>query len=88
MQFKQRFVYIALACLPLLSSVVLLMNAQAQAPMKAQIVFESDRDGSPEIYVMDVDGKNQRNLTDHPNYDRSPDWFDPDFSYAVSPPAN
>ena len=50
---------------------------------QAQIVFQSDRDGhvhprfgwpSFEIYVMEVDGKNQRRLTNHPNWDISPSW--------------
>ena len=30
-----------------------------------------------EIYVMDSDGKNQRNLTNHPGTDMYPVWFDP-----------
>jgi Tol biopolymer transport system component len=38
----------------------------------------SDRDGSPrrnDIFVMDADGSNVRNLTDSPDLDeRSPDW--------------
>ena len=50
---------------------------------QAQIVFASDRDGQPDfipgwfthdIFVMDVDGKNQRNLTNHPDKDHSPSW--------------
>ena len=50
---------------------------------QARIVFQSDRDGhvhprlgwsSYEIYVMEVDGNNQRRLTNHPNWDTSPSW--------------
>ena len=41
---------------------------------QAQIAFMSQRDGNPEIYVMDVDGKNQRRLTNHPDNDLSPSW--------------
>ena len=42
---------------------------------RAQIIFVSDRDGhSKEIYVMDADGKNPQNLTNHPAEDWSPSW--------------
>ncbi|MFQ6044050.1 MAG: hypothetical protein ACE5PV_24615 [Candidatus Poribacteria bacterium] len=34
---------------------------------------------------MDVDGKNQRRLTNNPGHDEFPDWFDPAFAYSVSP---
>ena len=40
-------------------------------------------DGNPEIYVMDADGGNPRNLTNHPEDDLAPAWFGPAFS--VSP---
>ena len=52
----------------------LLSNVWTQAPRKAQIVFSSDRDGNDEIYVMDIDGNNSRNLTNHPGSDYSPVW--------------
>ena len=39
---------------------------------KEQIVFESDRDGNTEIYIMDIDGANQRRLTNNPAFDSSP----------------
>ena len=50
---------------------------------QAQIVFQSNRDGhvhprlgwpSYEIYVMEVDGNNQRRLTDNDFYDTHPSW--------------
>ena len=41
---------------------------------KPMIVFSSARDGNAEIYVMDVDGKNQRRLTNHPAADFHPSW--------------
>lgn len=63
MQFKQKLAYIALGCIMLLSSAILLMNVRAQTLQKAQIAFVSNRDGNEEIYVMDVDGKNPRRLT-------------------------
>lgn len=74
MQFKYRLAYMALACVLLLSGVVLLINVRAQAPRQAQIVFSSDRDGNSEIYVMDVDGKNQRRLTNNPAGNGSAAW--------------
>ena len=42
---------------------------------QGQIAFQSDRDGNPEIYVMDIDGKNQQRLTNNPNDDWNPSWF-------------
>ena len=41
---------------------------------QAQITFQSDRDGNWEIYVMDADGDNQRNLTNNPSDDTHPSW--------------
>jgi TolB protein len=37
-----------------------------------RIVFETTRDGNREIYVMNVDGSNQTNLTRHPKNDFCP----------------
>ena len=37
----------------------------AWSPDNAQIAFMSDRDGDWEIYVMDADGGNLRQLTDN-----------------------
>lgn len=52
-------------------------------------MFYSDRDGpSGEIYVMDANGNNQRNLTNHPALDGGfgrASWFDPAFAHSVSP---
>ena len=41
---------------------------------QAQIAFVSHRDGNPEVYVMDIDGNNPRNLTNNPGKDWSPSW--------------
>lgn len=38
------------------------------------IAFFSDRDGNDEIYVMNADGSDQRNLTHHPASDTDPAW--------------
>ena len=38
------------------------------------IAFESARDGNFEVYVMDSNGSNQTNVTNHPANDRRPTW--------------
>lgn len=47
---------------------------EAPAPIPCTIVFESDRDGNREIYVMEPDGSNPRNLSNHPADDFNPVW--------------
>jgi len=39
-----------------------------------KIVFTSERDGNPEIYVMESDGSNQINVTNNPAKDVTPVW--------------
>jgi len=39
-----------------------------------QIAFTSNRDGNPEIYVMDADGTNLVKLTNNAAIDQGPDW--------------
>ena len=81
MRLKREFAYTSLGCVLLLSGVVLMINVQAQAPKQAQIVFYSNRDGADlskradwEIYVMDVDGNNQRRSTNNPSSNKNPSW--------------
>ncbi len=38
------------------------------------IVFESDRDGNPEVYTLDIATGEVRRLTDHPAFDNAADW--------------
>jgi hypothetical protein len=54
-------------------AVVLVITPLAAIPVKSafpgangKIVFRSDRDGNPEIYVMDPDGSEQTNLSNNP----------------------
>ena len=44
------------------------------SPNGHKIVFESDREGHWDIYVMDFSGKNLERLTEHVSDDRRPSW--------------
>ena len=59
-----------------LASVVVLVLAPLMVCVDAQarIAFMSHRDGNWEIYVMDDDGDNLRNLTNSPDDDQYPSW--------------
>jgi TolB protein len=46
----------------------------AWSPTGHQIAFTSDRDGAPQIYLMETDGSNVRRLTLEGNYNASPSW--------------
>lgn len=46
----------------------------AWSPDGKRIAYWSNRDGNPEIYVMNVDGSGVRRLTNHPAADGSPTW--------------
>ena len=46
----------------------------AKAPATAKIVFSSNRDGNFEIYIMNPDGSDQTNLTEHRDTDYNPVW--------------
>ncbi|MEK6808571.1 MAG: dockerin type I domain-containing protein [Nanoarchaeota archaeon] len=41
---------------------------------KAKIAFVSERDGNREIYLMEDDGSNQRNVSNNPDFDDVPMW--------------
>ena len=41
---------------------------------EGKIIFVAFRDGDQEIYVMDADGSDERNLTNDPGDDFDPDW--------------
>ncbi len=43
-------------------------------PEVGHIVYVSDKDGNPEIYSVDSDGKNERRLTNNPADDYNPRW--------------
>ncbi|MDE0503208.1 MAG: hypothetical protein OXI86_03925, partial [Candidatus Poribacteria bacterium] len=60
----------------LIASVLVLTLAAMtiQQDAQPQIAFVSARDGDINIYVMDEDGKNVVQLTDHPQVDATPAW--------------
>ncbi len=70
MQRRYNLARMILASAVVLGLTLLMVCVDAQA----QIVFASDRNGNMEIYVMDIDGKNSRNLTNNRHADRSPSW--------------
>ncbi len=72
MQPKRKLAYIVSACGLSLSGIVLFLNVWAQASEEAQITFVSDRGGNWDIYAVDTDGKNLRNLTEHRAFDYAP----------------
>ncbi|MDA0179489.1 DPP IV N-terminal domain-containing protein [Solirubrobacter phytolaccae] len=49
-------------------------SAPAWSPDGRQIAFESDLDGDREIYVMNADGSNVRQLTHNGNWEEGPAW--------------
>jgi TolB protein len=48
--------------------------APSGSPDGKKIVFQSQRDGNLEIYVMNVDGSEQKRLTNNPAQDDFPSW--------------
>ena len=70
MQRRENLTHFLLANVVVLVLTPLMVAVEAQA----QIVFMSLRDGNPEIYVMEIDGNNQRRLTNNPNPDIVPSW--------------
>ena len=44
------------------------------SPDGRRIAFRKFLDNNSEVYVMDSDGRNVRNLTDHPAFDGWPEW--------------
>ena len=59
MRRRYNLAHLMLASVVVLVLTPLLVDVDAQA----RIAFVSERDGNPEIYVMNVDGKNQQRLT-------------------------
>ncbi len=60
------------ACLIALSMTPISLAASPAA--NGKIAFDTNRDGNPEVYVMNADGSEQTNLTNNPARDWSPAW--------------
>ena len=69
--------YTALVKTATLVCFLLVMPFCVSASDTTHIAFTSERDGNAEIYIMDINGKNLRNLTNHPALDMQP-AFSPD----------
>ena len=50
------------------------ISVWAEAPESEKVAFVSKRDGNAEIYIMNPDGSEQINLTQHPAEDYDPAW--------------
>ena len=48
----------------------------AWSPYGTEIVFQTDRDGNEEVYIMNADGSNPFNLSNHPAEDCCGYWYD------------
>ena len=70
MQRRCSLAHFILASIIVLGLTLLMVCVDAQA----QIAFSSNREGDYEIYVMDINGKNQRRLTNSRHGDYSPSW--------------
>ena len=70
MQRRYSLTHLILASVIALGLTLLMVCVDAQA----QITFVSKRDGNAEIYVMDINGGNQRRLTNNSHADSSPSW--------------
>ncbi len=78
MQRRYNLAHLILASVIVLGIMPLMVCVDAQA----RIAFESDRGRNRQIYVMDADGSNPRNLTNHPNDDEDPAWLNVVLSVA------
>ena len=59
---------------PLASAQAEFLAAPSWSPDGSRIAYVSDQGGNLDIWVMDRDGGNAVNLTDHPEKDHSPAW--------------
>ncbi|MDE0300629.1 MAG: hypothetical protein OXN17_18490 [Candidatus Poribacteria bacterium] len=72
MPFKARCTFVGTLVVALFILMQLAENGYASR--RTKIAFVSTRDGNPEIYVMDGDGRNLRRVTVNPNVDRLQAW--------------
>ena len=79
---KIKYAHLAFGIALVLSSNLFAMDLNAQAPGKQYLSFSSLRSGNLEIYIIDTDGNNLRNLTNHPASDHSATWSPSGRSFA------
>lgn len=71
---KGTMVFILVVAVTIISPPVRTQNAEEADPRQWKIVFDSERDGDQEIYLMNADGSNQQRLTNRKGKDRHPAW--------------
>ena len=79
---KTKYAHLAFGVALVLSSNLFTMDLSAQVPNKQYISFSSLRSGNLEIYIIDTEGNNLRNLTNHPASDHSATWSPSGHSFA------
>ena len=80
MQGRYNLTHVILASVVALVLTLLMVCVDAQA----QIAFVSQRDGNPEIYIVDADGSNQQRLTNNRHGDVGPAWLNSPFSVSLA----
>lgn len=70
------FISISLVFLTACVQIQTMEPGSVQTPPKlpARIVFSSERDGNPEIYIMNANGDNETRLTNNLGHDEHPVW--------------
>ena len=71
---KHKRSYVVLGTVLLLSGYLLFINNWTHAARNERVSFASSRTGNFDIYVMDTNGENLRNLTNHPARELEPAW--------------
>ena len=79
---KRKYMSMIFGVVFMISRMPLLMNVYAQEPGVRYVSFNSDRTGNHDIYIIDTNGRNLRNLTDHPARDFSVTWAPDGRSFA------
>ena len=69
---RRKFAYTLLRYVMLFACCLLVVDVCGQTSDVMHIAFSSEREGNDDIYIMDIEGKNIQNLTNHPTTDFSP----------------
>ena len=78
MQRRYNRGYFVLVMVVFFGLAALMVGVDAQA----QIAFISRKNNNADIYVMDANGGNPRNLTNHLEDDEDPAWYNPALTVA------